>query len=322
MNIAYFASPAFAVQLGTALLEEPSCNISLVVTRPDRAAGKHLSLAPSPVKEWALRQSYDVFDTSLQGAGEDVLVHELQKRQIELGIVFAYGALLSAKILYALRHGCWNLHPSLLPLYRGPSPVSFPLIMEDSRTGISVMKMDTRMDTGNILMQKETVIQPDETQDILTGRLIRLAAQPLQELIAQTAAGRVVQEIPQDPEKATWTRKLTREDGYIQPEFIQKALNHESISAVELPAIRLDYLKRHKKVPAATYDASHVLYALYRGLHPWPGVWTMIPVKGKLSRLKVLKMTTVNDSPTIQMVQLEGKKPVDFLTFKQAYNIL
>ena len=129
-------------------------------------------------------------------------------------VVAAYGLFLPGAVLDLPRHSCLNVHPSLLPRLRGPSPVSTAIVEGDTTTGVSIMQLDEGMDTGPVLAQRETPIGESETAETLTGRLFEMGAGLLVEVLPVWAEGRV-QAVPQDESLATTCRLLTREDGLI-----------------------------------------------------------------------------------------------------------
>ena len=218
-----------------------------VYTRPDRAAGRGRHLTPPPVKEYAQRHGLAVFQPpSLRREGA---VQELASLDPGAIIVAAYGRILPIEVLEVPPRGVLNLHPSLLPKYRGASPVATALLEGNSVTGITVMLMDQGMDTGAILAQRQTPVLPKETAEELTQRLFHLGAALLLEVLPAWVAGEITP-VPQEEERATTTRLYAKEDGELDWSLSAGALERR-----------------------------------LRAFHPWPGCYTHW--EGKL--LKILE---------------------------------
>ncbi len=204
-------TPAFAVPVLSTLLEAGHDVIG-VYTRPDRPAGRGKRLAPTPVKEYALGRGLHVFQPA------SLRPQRVQNKLVCLSpdviVVAAYGLFLPPETLNLPPLGCLNIHPSLLPKYRGPSPVASAVLNGDQITGVTVMKQDEGWDTGPIVAQREAVIGPHETTEDLTARLFEMGASLLVEVLPRWAEGQV-QARPQDEADATVTRRLSREDGEI-----------------------------------------------------------------------------------------------------------
>src|SRR3989344_5706761 len=201
MNIAYFGSPKIAADLLYNLIKNQGSayKIACVFTIEDKRAGKRLELTQTEVKKLGLELGIKVYD------------YELKKNEI----------------LKSTIYGFWNIHPSLLPRYRGPSPIIYPLIMGDLETGVSVIKMTDKIDSGAILSQKKIPIKA-EARPELEKRLIELAYVLLKDLIEKQSSHEEIEFTPQDEKKVTETRLINKEDGFISKELIQKALNNEN----------------------------------------------------------------------------------------------
>ena len=323
MNIAYFGSPKIAADLLYNLIKNQGSayKIACVFTIEDKRAGKRLELTQTEVKKLGLELGIKVYDYELKKNKKEV-VNVLKRYKIDLGLVFAYGALIPNEILKSTIYGFWNIHPSLLPRYRGPSPIIYPLIMGDLETGVSVIKMTDKIDSGAILSQKKIAIKA-EARPELEKRLIELAYVLLKDLIEKQSSHEEIEFTPQDEKKVTETRLINKEDGFISKELIQKALNNENFNLEELPIVVREYRKRYLKLDKTeTYSASITLYNYFRGLFPWPGIWTTIATKKGNKRLKINSLLSMNKEKfEIYQVQIEGKKPVSFRIFNNAYNI-
>ena len=236
LRAVFMGTPAFALPVLSALLDA-DYGVVGVYTQPDRRSGRGRPVVFSEIKSFALEQGLPVFQpASLKG--DEKAREELASLSPDLIVVAAYGLFLPAETLGLPRLGCLNVHPSLLPRHRGPSPVAEAILNGDAVTGVTVMLIDEGMDSGPVVVQHETPIWPKETADQLTTRLFRMGAGLLVEVLPRWERGEV-QARPQDNTQATITRRLNKEDGEI------------------------DWSR-----PAAYIDRQ------VRAYHPWPGSFT------------------------------------------------
>lgn len=317
MNIAYFGSPQLSELLLDRLLEK-KLPISLVITQPDKPAGKRLELTATAVKTSAVAHNIEFFDKPLK-KHEDELLSIIRKKKITLGILFAYGEILSTRLLECIPYGIWNVHPSLLPKYRGPSPIVYPLILGEAETGTTLMQMNQGLDQGDILLQSSVSINVTDTREQLEQKLVVLAEQQILDALSLLKTSSL-QSKQQDEDLATYTRLLKKKDGFITQTFISQALNNKNVTFEQLPEILQRYYVKNSIPQKSIYDAGLVLYHLYQGLHPWPGIWTIIKVGTNEKRLKLLDITFEDNILKLREVQLEGKKAVEFSVFNKAYN--
>lgn len=212
LRLVFMGTPDFAVPALSALLDAGH-DIVGVFTQPDRRSGRGRRLSAPPVKEFA--ESRDLAVSQPASLREDA---EARRRISDLApdaiVVAAYGLFLPEETLAAPRLGCLNIHPSLLPRHRGPSPVATAILEGDETTGVTIMLLDEGMDTGPILNQSETPIGADETCDQLTARLFDVGANLLTETLDLWSNGSITP-TPQDDANATVTRRLQRSDGHI-----------------------------------------------------------------------------------------------------------
>ena len=210
LRVVFMGTPQIAVPVLEALLDSGS-EIVGVYTGPDRRSGRGRKLAPTPVKAFAETRGLPVFQTaSLRTDDEErARLTELAPDAI---VVAAYGIFLPSDILALPRLGCLNLHPSLLPRHRGPSPVATAILEDDDTTGVSIILLDDGVDTGPVLARETVPIAPTETCEELTDRLFDIGANLLVETLESWNAGQL-QPAPQDDARATLTRRLERADG-------------------------------------------------------------------------------------------------------------
>lgn len=211
MNIVFFGSSSFAVPALRLLLENRH-KISCVVTQPDRQRGRGLHLEGTVIKKIALEAGLRLYQPIEINTLETV--EFLQALQPDLFVVISYGQILSQAILDIPKIMALNVHASLLPLYRGAAPINWAIIRGEAITGITVMKITARMDTGPIILQKEVSIRSDDNAVTLSSRLSNLGAEALLEALNIKAQGDFTL-MPQDSSRATTAPKLTRKDGLI-----------------------------------------------------------------------------------------------------------
>jgi methionyl-tRNA formyltransferase len=306
VRIVFFGSPAFSVLVVEALARAGH-DIVGVVTQPDRPAGRGRTPAPTPVKAWAEARGVPALQP--RSFRSEEAVARVEALAPEAIVVAAYGRILPASVLALPPRGCLNLHPSLLPRHRGPSPVAEALLQEDATVGVSVMLMDEGMDSGPVLAQEEAPVLADDTTESLTWRLFRDGAALMVRTLAAWERGEVEPE-PQDHERATVSRFLRREDG------------------------EMDW----------TQPASR-LAAIARAYHPWPGAHTRWAGQGvKLLDVSALPAEGAGDGGSspgtvvglaagparvgvvtgdgvlgILRLQLEGKRAVDVEEFLRGH---
>ncbi|HPD15605.1 MAG TPA: methionyl-tRNA formyltransferase [Planctomycetota bacterium] len=211
MRIAFLGTPDFAVPSLEALLGAGH-EIVCVATQPDRPSGRHALLTAPPVKRVALAYGLPVLQTA--NVNERAFVAALAERAPEAIVVAAFGQKLRRRVLALPRLGCLNVHASLLPRHRGAAPVAHAILAGDAETGVTIMRMNERVDAGDILAQEATPIGPRETTGDLTARLASLGAGLLVRTLSAIAAG-TAHPIPQDPSLATRAPALDKADGVI-----------------------------------------------------------------------------------------------------------
>ncbi len=195
-----------------ALAGHPQFQIAAVVTQPDRPKGRDLKRQPSPVKSLALRLNLPVLQP--ERARNEQFIAELRTLQADLIVVVAYGQILPPAILDMPRHGCLNVHTSLLPKYRGAAPIQRAIANGDTETGVTIMKMDAGLDTGAIVSQRRTPIGPEDDSVTLHDRLAQLGAELLVRTIPEYVSGKI-EPRAQSAEGASHATKIKKEEGRI-----------------------------------------------------------------------------------------------------------
>ncbi|MBX3069784.1 MAG: methionyl-tRNA formyltransferase [Thermomicrobiales bacterium] len=212
VRVVFFGTPDYAVPALKLLATDDRFDVRLVVTQPDRPAGRRHQMTEPAVKIAARELGMHVYQPEslrspearapLEHAGADVFV------------VAAYGLILGPKTLAMPAVSCVNLHASLLPLYRGASPIACAILAGERETGVTLMQMDRGLDTGPVYAATSTVVEECDTTDVLTARLSEIGAELLLEHLPSIAAGRL-QPTPQDDARATMTRRILKSDGAI-----------------------------------------------------------------------------------------------------------
>jgi methionyl-tRNA formyltransferase len=246
-------TPDFALPSLTALMQSDH-TLCGVVTQPDRLRGRGKKLTPPPVKCLAVQHQIPVLQP--EKVRDDACVRWLEDRAPDLIVVAAFGQILPPSVLGIPARGCVNLHASLLPRYRGASPINRAIISGDETTGITTMLMNEGMDTGDILLQKEVPIAADDDAVSLSKRLAAAGASLLLDTLARMERNLLPPQ-PQNGSLATYAPPLKKDDGLI--DWSGSARN---------------------------------IYNLVRGTVPWPGAFTHLDRK----RLKILKSAIVEGS--------------------------
>ena len=210
MRLLFLGTPAFAVPALRAL-HAAGHEVALVVTRPDRPRGRSASPEPPEVKAAAVELSLPIYQPD--GANRPETVSRLRPLKAQLGIVVAYGEVLSPELLAVTEQGFLNLHASLLPGYRGAAPINWALIRGERVTGVSIIRMTPRLDAGPILAERRVDVGPTMTAGELSERLAHVGAQAMVEVVGRLEAGEEIAGRPQPPRGGFFARKLTKEDG-------------------------------------------------------------------------------------------------------------
>jgi len=235
MKIVYMGTPDFAVAPLEALIDAGH-EIIAVFTQPDRPKNRGMKMTFSPVKECAVKHNIPVYqpETFREGSQKELL----KELAPELIVVAAYGRLLPGYALRSAKHGCINIHASLLPKYRGSAPIQWSVINGEEKTGVTTMYMARELDTGDMIEQAEYVIKDTDTAEDVHDRLAELGAKLIISTIELLEKGELVR-TPQDHDKATLAPMLKKEDAQID-------WNRDSRSIINL----------------------------VRGTYPWPGAYT------------------------------------------------
>ncbi|MCR4763825.1 MAG: methionyl-tRNA formyltransferase [Lachnospiraceae bacterium] len=303
MKVMFMGTPDYAAAALKALIDSRH-EVVLVVTNPDKPAGRGGKLTLSPVKELALAGKLEVFQPERIRNAEAQA--RLEAAHADIGVVAAFGQILSAENLRTPRHGCINIHASLLPAYRGSSPIQQAILDGAEETGVTIMQMDEGVDTGDILMQEKCTIDDLDTAGTLFDKLSAIGASLLIRALDAIEEQRVVP-VKQEEALATRTGKISKDRGMIR-------WQHE-----------------------ASYIARHI-----RAMSPWPSAYTRLP-DGRI--LKIWRALPVpdtspkeagivtgvtedfflircgSDALKVTEIQLEGKKRMSVHDFLLGYDL-
>jgi len=211
VKLIFLGTPLFALPTLKALARSAHETLS-VITQPDRPRGRGMRLSPPPVKTAALELGLPL--SQPEKVSSPPVLEEIRRLKPEAAVVVAYGQILKRDFLDLPPLGCINLHPSLLPLYRGPTPIQSAIIAGDRTTGVTTILLDEGIDTGDILLHREVEISRSDTAGSLHDTLALVGAELIVETLDALESGSVVPQ-PQDESKATLTKKLTKEDSAI-----------------------------------------------------------------------------------------------------------
>lgn len=311
----FFGTPEFAVPTLEKIMTLPYLDLRAVITQPDKPVGRQQTLTASPVKILAQKNNLNV----LQPEKIKTESFETQLRQLnpEVIILVAYGKIIPTNLLALPKYGWLNLHASLLPKFRGASPIQFAILTGSKETGVTLMKMDESMDTGPIIAHEKIIMAPEETSQTLHNKLSRLSARVLEKNLLAYLDGKLKPK-PQNNSQATYTKIIKKEDGKIN---WQK-------SAAEI----------ERQI---------------RAFIPWPGAWCFWPRNHRTEqkeltnsaieqRLKIIQAKVSSDSVKLppgqtkrtdnaiivgcshgnlelQIIQLEGKKQQNISDFLKGY---
>ncbi len=291
LRIAFMGTPDFVCPTVQSLIDGPH-DLVCIYTQPPREKGRHKKLEKTPVHLMAESAGIEVRHPINFKAAEDVQAFD--GLNLDVAIVAAFGMLLPQSVLDAPKFGCINIHPSLLPRWRGPSPIQYAIWQGDAETGVSVMSLEKSMDTGPIIVQERCVIDGVKTFETLNHELWQCGTSLLSECLDNLSQTGMLKSVPQNNEVATYCKLLTKEDGCI--DFKQTAIQ---------------------------------INCQIRGLNPWPGTWCL-DSDGK--RFKIIQAVVLNETTNtkagsfldngkiscgnntvlqLQKIQPENKKPMN-----------
>lgn len=268
MKVVFMGTPDIAVPALEKIIEAGH-EVVLVVSQPDKPVGRSKALKPTPVKECALSHGIEVYQPERIRAEESIAY--LKKFEADVFVVEAFGQIVSQAVLDLPKYCCVNIHTSLLPKYRGAAPIQWAVLNGDLVTGVTTMRMDAGIDTGDIMMRQEVIVNEGETSGSLYDRLAIEGAKLIVKTLAALEDGTVVY-TPQDESKATHTSKITKEMGSIDWNKSAEEIEH-----------------------------------LIRGMNPWPSAYTKLDDKNvKIWKAKALSQDAAANPGTITEITKDG----------------
>ncbi|SFV56580.1 Methionyl-tRNA formyltransferase [hydrothermal vent metagenome] len=288
IKVIFMGTPEYAEEILKKLIEDSQIEVISVYTQPDKPVGRKKILTPPPVKELALKHKIKVYQPSLLRDSEAIT--SVLEQECDFIVVAAYGQILPKEIL---NHApCINLHASILPRYRGASPIQQAILNGDTKTGVTAMLMDEGLDTGDIIKIEECAIDADEMVEELFIKLTNIAAALTLDVVKNFSS---YKPIPQDDAKASYCKKITKADGLVE------------------------------------FDDAKSLYNRYRAFTPWPGVYLKSGLKLKKMKLlstqggfkkgeilevgECAKIGCETGSVAICRVQPPSKKEMDIISY-------
>lgn len=271
MRIVFCGTPDFAVPTLKRLLSLPEFQIAAVVTQPDRPRGRGRRVSASPIKKTALATGIPVHQP--EKIRSDAAFALLTALRPEVVVIIAYGQIVPARHLTIPKHGWINLHASLLPKYRGAAPVNWAIVNGESRTGLTTMRIDAQMDTGDILLQQEVDIGPQETAPELAARMAEAGAPLMVETLRGLASGTITPR-PQDHAAASFAPLLKREYG------------------------RIDWRRTAAEI-----------FNRIRGFAPWPGAYTVF--RGRLCHVWGQTVAGTTPAPPGSIISFGDREAVN-----------
>ncbi|RCW51412.1 MULTISPECIES: methionyl-tRNA formyltransferase [unclassified Halanaerobium] len=253
MDIIFMGTPIFAVPSLKELIFNDTINVRAVVTQPDRKKGRGQQLTPSPVKRTA--EKFDIPVLQSENINNESFIRKLNSYKLDFIVVVAFGQKLSKTILNIPKYGCINLHASLLPKYRGASPIHQAVINGDKKTGNTTMYMGEGLDDGDIIYQQEMEIKNTDTVGTVHDKLAVKGAKLIIKTLNDIKSG-AAPRIKQDDSKATYVHKIDKDIGEINWE-----------------------------------DDATEIFNLVRGVNPWPGAYTYLDG----DRLKIWKVEVIDE---------------------------
>ena len=299
MKIVFFGTPDYVLpvleQVHKKIKGKIGSPVVAVVTQSPKPAGRDKKITFSPVDAWAHKRKVPIYYRS-----SDLIKNRLEA---DLGVLAAYGEIIPETVLKNFKYGILNLHPSLLPLFRGASPVQGAIASGATETGVSIIKLDAKLDHGPILSQIKEEILPEDTTDTLRERLFSRGADVLVELLEPYIKGKIAPRT-QDDKKATHTTLVKKVHGFIPPKYLSSALGGKPVEEDwQIPFIK-DF---------SLFPSPESIHNFIRSMTSWPGAWAYIRLSERQSkRLKILNAHLEEEKLVLDEVQLEGKNPVSW----------
>ncbi len=279
IKFAFFGSSRFSV-IVIDELEKLGLIPTVIITTPDKPQGRKLITTPTQVKEWAVKKNIKVFDPEKLDAE---FIKKIDAENCLVFIVASYGKIIPNDIINLPKHKTLNIHPSLLPKYRGASPIQSAIIDDSKKTGVTIMKIDEIMDHGPIVAQKEIMVNEWPIYEKLEELMAIEGARLLAEVLPKWITGQI-SEIEQDHSAATFTKKINKGDG--------------------LTDLNDNPYKNFRKIQA---------------YHEWPQAYFLIDWNSKKLRIKITSASFTDGKLILEKVIPENGKEMSYENFKNGY---
>ena len=306
MRIVFFGTPEYILPVLTSLHKtfKSKSGISpivAVVTQSPKPVGRKKVLTYSPVDKWAHERKIPVYYHYKKLLEENV--------SADLGVLASFGQIIPKEIINLFTHGILNIHPSLLPKYRGASPARAVIVSGDKETGVTIIKLDEEVDHGLMISQFTEEVQAKDTTETLRKRLFERSAKVLVELLPHYLKEQITPK-KQEHGKVIFTTQIKKEHGFIPPKYLTAAL----AGKITKERWKISFIKKYSLFPGP-----NTLDNFIRAMQPWPLAWTRVTFAKTTKRLKILKAHLENGKLILDEIQLEGKNPVSWKQFREGY---
>ncbi len=273
-HFVFFGTPDFAAVILEELIAAGMAPVA-VVTNPDRPFGRKKELTPPPVKKFVIALGNETPVLQPEKLDE-AFIAELKSIGAEVGVLAAYGKIVPRAVFDIFPKGIVVVHPSLLPKYRGATPIQSAILAGEDLTGTTLFVMDEKVDHGPVLGSTQVQLLDMDTYSTLADKLAEASAALLVEFLPKYIAGEIVP-VPQSEAGATYTKKFTSDDGYVDLEK----------------------------------DDAVAVWRKVRALNPEPGIWTLRQAQGRPQRMKILDADLIEGKLVLRKIQFDGGKPQD-----------
>lgn len=313
MKIIFFGTPEYVLPILNSLYKSlkgksGESPIVAVVTQKPRPKGRQQKLFYTPVDNWAHLKNIPKYYTS----------RELLKDNIsaDVGVLASFGEIISKEVLGIFPHGILNIHPSLLPKFRGAAPVQATIATGEKQSGATIIKLDEKLDHGPIISQFKEKVRDNDTTESLRNRLFEKSAEVITTLLPAYIKGKINPR-EQAQKEAIFTTLLKKAHGFIPSKYLQAAFEGRTLQDEwKIPFVK-DF---------TTHPSPSTLHQFIRAMQPWPQAWTDVKVtsnkKQVTKRIKILKAHLEDNKLKLDEVQLEGKNRVSWKQFRQGYTVL
>jgi len=325
MRIVFFGTPYYVLpileNLHKTFKEHGVSPIEAVVTQPPKPTGRRQIAEYSPVDKWAHEKKVPIYFDSNKLVKDGIYA--------DLGILASYGALIPDDVIAHFPKGILVVHPSILPEFRGSSPVPAMIATSSQNIGCSIFKMDSKWDHGPVVTQFKDELLPNDNYQTLRDRLFERSADVITQAIPAYLNGKIKLKA-QDDSKASFARMIKKEDAFIEPKSLESTLQGSPLKG----KWKIPFIKLANGSFYTTHFSPSTIHQFIRAMNPQPGAWTVVSLDQNANnkeqrRLKILKthvespQSTTQHSPhtilVLDEVQLEGKNPVSWEQFKQGH---